>query len=105
MAPRFNFQALDILNFWSDTRGLPVSIAHNQIAVSSGSDLSHDAEKVCKFISFIIGHHWKYRTVKVDNQFKTTFYEVSKTAPPSEPPEPIRRKRNQYKPKTKTLFD
>ena len=75
MAPRFNFQALDIVNFWSDTRGLPVSIAHNQIAVSSGYDLSRDAEKVCKFISFIIGHHWKYRTVREDNQYKTIFYE------------------------------
>jgi hypothetical protein len=116
MAERSYFQAWDIVHIWSDSRRLQVSYVQNQIAVSSEADLSHDAEKVCKFISFIIGRHWTYRTVKEDNQYKTIFYDIPLscgeglgerlTTPPSEP-EPSKPKRGTKpkEPKSKTLFD
>ena len=110
MIDRF-FQALDILHLWADTRKLPISVSRNEISVTCTADLSHDAEKVCTFMVFILKNNWTYHTVNGDHEYKFIFYEtdepVSKkhSASPPDISKPKKRKTSTTVPQTKTLFD
>ena len=71
-----NFTALDVIHFWSDSRGkqiqkvLPVK---GKICVYCTTDLINDAAKVCNFLNLILKQPWTYQMKNEKKQFVITF--------------------------------
>ena len=90
------FKALDLVQLWTDTRCLPVTyIGLHDIGVSCKSDLSKEAEMVCKFITLIIGHTWTYRIERTGDEYKFIFHEAGKEE--MEKKKPVLQPENQKK--------
>ena len=71
------FTALDIIQFWSDSRGkqiqkvLPVK---GKICVYCTDDLSAEAAKVCNFLDLILKQPWTFQIINENKQFVITFF-------------------------------
>ena len=71
-----NFAALDIIHFWSDSRGKlikKVVPTNREIRVYCNDDLSMEAVKVCHFLNLIVKQPWTFQTVCENEQFVITF--------------------------------
>ena len=72
-----NFTALDIIHFWTDSRGKliqKVFPAKGRICVYSTCDLSSEATKVCNFLNLIVKHPWTFQMKNEDEKFLITFF-------------------------------
>ena len=72
-----NFTALDIIHFWTDSRGKliqKVFPAKGKICVYCTCDLSSEAAKVCNFLNLIVKHPWTYQMKNETEKFVITFF-------------------------------
>jgi len=71
-----NFSALDIIHFWSDSRGKQIQKVfptNGKICVYCTIDLSSEAAKVCNFINLIVKQSWIFQIKNENKQFLITF--------------------------------
>ena len=72
-----NFTALDIIHFWSDSRGKSIQKilpSNGKIFVYCTNDLSSEAAKVCQFLNLIFEQPWTFQKKHEDELFVITFF-------------------------------
>jgi len=71
-----NFTALDIIHFWTDSRGKliqKVLPTKGKIYVYCTVDLSSEAAKVCAFINLVVKQIWTFQMKNDNERFIITF--------------------------------
>ena len=71
-----NFTALDIIHFWSDSRGKPIQKVfptNGKVCVYCTDDLSREAAKVCNFLNLIVQQPWTFQMKNENEKFVITF--------------------------------
>jgi hypothetical protein len=71
-----NFTALDIIHFWTDSRGKliqKVLPTNKKIFVYCTDDLSSEATKVCNFLNLILKQPWTFQIKNENEKFVITF--------------------------------
>ena len=72
-----NFTALDIIHFWSDSRGKTIQKvipSNEKVYVFCTDDLSSEAAKVCHFLNLIFEHPWTFQKKCENDLFVITFF-------------------------------
>ena len=72
-----NFTALDIIHFWTDSRGKMIQKifpTNGKICVYCTNDLSREAAKVCAFLSLIVKQSWTFQMKNENEKFVITFF-------------------------------
>ena len=72
-----NYTALDIIHFWSDSRGKLIQKiipAKGKVYVYCTDNLSGEAVKVCHFLHLIIRQSWTFQITKEDERFVIVFF-------------------------------
>ena len=72
-----NFTALDIIHFWTDSRGKQIQKIYptrGKVSVYCTDDLSSEAAKVCNFLNLIVKQPWTFQTNMENDKFVITFF-------------------------------
>jgi len=71
-----NFTALDIIHFWTDSRGKLIETVfptNGKVCVYCIEDLSGEAAKVCNFLHLTVKQPWTFQMKKENEKFVITF--------------------------------
>ena len=77
-----NFTALDIIHFWTDSRGKliqKVFPSNGKVCVYCTDDLSEEAARVCNFINLIVKQTWTFQTNQENELIVITFFQEAVT--------------------------
>ena len=72
-----NFTALDIIHFWTDSRGKTIKKifpANGKVCVYCTRDLSAEAAKVCHFLNLIVQQPWTFQMKNENEYYLITFF-------------------------------
>jgi len=72
-----NFTALDIIHFWTDSRGKHIQKVFptkGKVCVFCTDDLGSEAAKVCNFINLIVKQPWTFQMKNENGKFVITFF-------------------------------
>jgi len=72
-----NFTVLDIIHFWTDSRGKIVQKifpTNGKICVYSTNDISSEATKVCNFLELIVKQQWTFQMNRENENYVFTFF-------------------------------
>ena len=72
-----DFTALDIIHFWTDSRGKLIQRVFptkGKVCIYCTDDLSSEAAKVCNFLNLILKQPWAFQMKNENEKFVITFF-------------------------------